>query len=259
MKLSAIIIDDDNQSTKALSYILKKHASNTIKVVATSDNTKEAEDLINQLQPTLLFLDIQLDIGTSFDLLRKIKPYNYIVVFVTSHKEFILESFNYNAVYYIVKPINIKEVTTSVTLAYKQYQLQNFTGKSQIKKIESIIHNLEANDHKKFLEIYNKTAKEPVSYIRQDFILYCESKENFTQAYLIDGRIQISEKNIDYYEEKLSSKYFSRIHKNFLVNLSQVESIIKEDGNYCKLHSGKLLSLAKNKTSEIYQKINLVD
>jgi two-component system LytT family response regulator len=254
MKLSAIIIDDENYNIEILQNLLTEYASDTIEVVATANNTEEAQKTINKLQPQVLFLDIRLDKGTAFDLLLKIEPYNYMAVFATAHKEYVIESFRYNAVYYILKPLSIKDIITSVNLAWKEYHLRNFTNRD---KIENLIVSLNKESHNEFLEVMGIPEVGTTKFVKHKNILYCKSDGRYTEIYLNNGDVRVSAKNLGLYEDLLPSSIFFRIHKSFVVNLNMITQISKTDGNYCELSNGDKLPISKRKATQLYSLLQL--
>lgn len=254
MRLSAIIVDDENNNIDLLRNYLETYASDSIEVIAVSNNSSEAELLINKLTPTILFLDVKLKVGTSFDLLSKINPYNYMVVFVTAFDDFIIESFKYNAVYYIVKPIKPNDIITSVNLVWKQYQLRNFTKKTQIENITSSLNKKPKNQ---FLEILGIPGIGSTLFVQYKDILFCKSDGKYTEIYLKDGRVQVSSKNLGKYEQLLPSDLFFRIHKSFLVNINTITKILKDNGIYCELSNGATLPISTRKSKGLYKALNI--
>ncbi|WP_299667939.1 LytTR family DNA-binding domain-containing protein [uncultured Polaribacter sp.] len=255
MKLSAIIVDDENQNIDILNSTLEDYATHSIDVIATSNNAKEAENIINELQPKVLFLDIKLDIGTAFDVLLKIKPYDYIVVFVTAYEEYILESFSYNAMSYIVKPIGIKEIVTAVNLVHRQYQLQNFTNKDQVEKI---IHNLNPSKKENALKYLPIPEVNRINLVEFDKILFCKSDGRYTEIHTENEAIIVSAKNLGAYEKMLPEKLFFRMHKSFIVNLNKIIEVINDrGGSSCKMLNEEKLPVSKRKFQEFLRRLDL--
>ena len=109
-QLSSILIDNESDNLNLLNEYIETYCDDYIKVIGTSTKFEDAVRLINQKKPDLLFLDIELDQGTGFDLLLKIDPYDYVVIFVSAYDGYILESFKYNTASFLIKPINIEDL-----------------------------------------------------------------------------------------------------------------------------------------------------
>jgi two-component system LytT family response regulator len=253
-KLTAILVDDEDLNIQILSELLNECASDSIEIIAKTNNAADALNLINELNPQLLFLDIKLDAGTSFDLLLKIEPYDYMTVFVTAYQDYVLDSFKFNAVNFIVKPITISNVFDSVHLALKQYKLRNFTSKSQINQlIDNINSGVESNS----LEFIGIPEIGGTQFVKYTQILFCKSDGRYTEVHLDNGDIKVTAKNLGKYEELLPEKLFFRVHKSYIVNMSMIAQVISKDGNSVKLINGTEIPISGRRLNKLYAVLNL--
>lgn len=252
MKLNTIIVDDENANIEILKDILIEYANDEITIVGTSNNAKDAVDLINTLKPQVLFLDIQLDQGTCFDVLSKIDTYNYLPVFVSAYDNYILDSFKFNAINFILKPISIDDVMTSVDLILKQYELRNFTNTDIVEKLVKSIKTTNSNSTENILVI---SEMDSTSFIKLEDINYCKSDGRYTEFYLRSGQVETSCKNLGKYEEELPEKIFFRTHKSYLVNINSIRKIIKKNGHYCVLEDGSEIPISVRKSKSLHDRL----
>jgi two-component system LytT family response regulator len=103
--LKTIIVDDENKGRQTLKQLLLL-LNAPVEIIAEATNVKEAVQLIQDNQPELVFLDIQLTDGTGFNVLEQITFKNFQLIFITAHEEFALKAFRYSAIDYITKPID---------------------------------------------------------------------------------------------------------------------------------------------------------
>ncbi len=109
--MKALIIDDERLARKELAKLLEEHPS--IEIVGEAMNADEAEQMINDLNPDLLFLDIQMPGRTGFQLLESLESVP-LVVFTTAYDEFALKGFEVNALDYLLKPIQAERLSEAV-------------------------------------------------------------------------------------------------------------------------------------------------
>lgn len=255
MKLSSIIVDDENFNIDLLSDVIQKNFSEHLSVDATSNNYFDAIEKINSIKPQVLFLDIKLDRGTAFDLLSKIDEYNYIVVFVTAYSEYVLEALKYNTAYYILKPTTIKQVEESILSVKNTFSSQNYTSKTQI---NNLIRQIGFSRNNKFIDIHpSSNADNRISHIRCDSVQFIKADGRHSDIHLMNGAILKSNRSIKHFEEVLRNDSFIRSHKSYIVNLKKVKCITKSGGYYCELINGKYIPISKNNIPLLYYKLNL--
>src|SRR5215217_5978219 len=101
---SAIIIDDEQNNIEGLQDLLSNYCRG-INVVGTALDANSAFALIKKLEPDLVFLDIELPFGNGFDLLEKLMPVSFEVIFVTAFDQYAIRAFKYAAADYLLKPV----------------------------------------------------------------------------------------------------------------------------------------------------------
>lgn len=242
-KFNAIIIDDEIDNVKLLSHFLNKFCP-YIDVVGEAYDIDGAITLINSTKCHIVFLDIILNDSTGFDLLNVIEYEKLKIVFVTAHDEFAIKAFKYNAVDYLLKPLNIEDVVNTTNKLVKQLST------SVDEKLTKSISN--TRDNQKNLDFIAISTLDSIEFIMLDDIIYLKSDGRYTFFYLKGNRKMIASKNIGEYEKMIENINFFRIHNSYLVNLKYVKRISKRNGNYCELNSDhKDLPISKRRKNEL--------
>lgn len=219
--LRAIVIDDIETIRKNNIAIIKLACPN-ISIIGQADSVASGINLIKQLSPDLVFLDVEMPDGTGFDLLQKLKPINFKVIFITGYEDFAIRAFRFSAIDYLLKPLNPEDLTEAVK------KVEDVMGKEIFDiKLSNLFTNLERP--KDLQKLVLKTADRIYSVNIQD-ILSCESDKNYTTFNFINAPKLVVSTNLKEYETLLSPYNFFRTHKSHLINMAYFDHFIKTDG-----------------------------
>lgn len=261
MELEAIIIDDEINNVKLLQHFIENYCP-TVKVLGFATTSIDAINLINSLKPGLIFLDIILDEGTGFDVLEKVKDFNANIIFVTAFNDYAIKAFKYNAVDYILKPIEIEELILAVHKVQNNILKKDFFSKDQLKvltevleldvgtvkqEINSIIDVNERNDLEEYPTIIAIPSIKKIDLISIDIIEFIEADGKYSIFHLTNKNIMVASRNIGEYLKILNPNIFFRIHHKYIVNMNAIKNVHKTDGYYCELYSGDSIPIAKRK------------
>ena len=211
--IETVIIEDEKSAYEYLKEILEKNYSFDIEVIGRASNINDGIKIIKDLQPKLVFLDIQLEDGTGFDILDYFNKSSFFeVIFTTGLTDFKEKAMDYFAFYYLNKPIQkeqLKNVLDKYIAKQTSFNLEKYLAfKNQID-----------NNHRKIsLPINNG------SYIIIDIddIIYCEADGSYTNFFTSDGKVYVTSNNLKKVENILLQSTFFRIHKSTLLNLKHV-------------------------------------
>lgn len=103
--LRAVVIDDIETIRKKNIAIIKSTCPN-ISIIGQADNVENGIKIIKQLSPDIIFLDVEMPDGTGFDLLQKMKPFDFKVIFITGYEDFAIRAFRFSAIDYLLKPLD---------------------------------------------------------------------------------------------------------------------------------------------------------
>lgn len=240
--LRAVIIDDIETIRKNNTSIIKSSCPN-ISIVGQADSVASGINLIKQLSPDLVFLDVEMPDGTGFDLLQKLKPITFKVIFITGYEDFAIRAFRFSAIDYLLKPLDADELVEAVKKAEESLGKEVFDV-----KLSNLFANLERP--KDLQKLVLKTADRIYSVNIQD-IVSCESDKNYTTFNFINAPELIVSTNLKEYETLLSPYNFFRTHKSHLINMAYFDHFIKTDGgNTIVMKNKRTVPLSVRKKEE---------
>ncbi|KGO87670.1 LytR/AlgR family response regulator transcription factor [Flavobacterium suncheonense] len=219
--LRAVIIDDIENIRKKNSALIKATCP-TVSIIGEADAVESGVKLIKQLSPDLVFLDVEMPDGTGFDLLQKLKPINFKVIFITGYEDFAVKAFRFSAIDYLLKPLDPDDLAEAVKKAESSLNKEVFEM-----KLSNLFANLERP--KNLQNLILKTADRIYSVNIQD-IVNCESDKNYTTFHFINAPKLIVSTNLKEYETLLTPHNFFRTHQSHLINMAYFDHFIKTDG-----------------------------
>lgn len=240
--IKALIVDDIAELRDSLRTLVTKHCPG-IEIVGEAGTIADAENKINELNPDLLFLDIQLDRGTSFDLLAKIISPDFKIIFVTAYNEYALKAFKFSAIDYLLKPVDEEELLVAVKKAQEEIEKEELAEKFNV-----LVSNLSARQNGP-RKIVLRTSEKIYSILISD-IVRCESDNNYTAFYLNSGKKLLVSITLKEYEELLSVYNFYRTHQSHLINLSYFDHFSKNDGGFAVMKDGFPVPVSSRKKDE---------
>jgi two-component system LytT family response regulator len=211
--MKAIIVDDERLARNELKRLLENFPS--IDVVAEAANTSEAGPLIEEFQPDVLFLDVQMPGKTGFEWLEDWDGFLPEVIFTTAFDEFALKAFEVNALDYVLKPIELSRLSESIQKLERRYQQSQSHATTQA---DRPMHVLGAND-----QIFVKDG-EKCWFVRLDRVRLCESMGNYVRLFFDDQKPLVL-KSLNALEERLDPKVFFRANRKHIINLNYIEKI----------------------------------
>ncbi len=238
--MRALIVDDERLARKELMKLLEEHPS--IEVVGEATNADEADKMIEELNPDLLFLDIQMPGQTGFQLLESLDAVP-LVVFTTAYDEFALKAFEVNALDYLLKPITAERLSDAVNKIQEKERTK--AGRARDKKLgfEDQVF-VKDGDRCWFVSLAN--------------IRLFESDGNYIKVYFDTNRPMIH-KSLNALDEKLDERAFFRASRKHIVNLSWVESIEPwfNGGLMVKLRGGDKVEVSRRQAAKFKDMMSL--
>ncbi|MDB4292775.1 LytTR family DNA-binding domain-containing protein [Maribacter sp.] len=241
--VKALIIDDEANARKGLRLVLQKYCPE-VQVLALCESPEVGLEKIAELQPDLIFLDVQMPKMSGFDLLEKLPEINFEVIFVTAYDRYAIKAIKFSALDYLLKPIDVDELVTAVEKISKKQ-------KNKAIKYKSLLNNVRPGPDKlKRLAIPsdNEIIMQPIKEI-----IYCEADSNYTTLFLTSGKKIIVAKTLKEFENILPETDFCRIHHSTLVNMAHVVKYIKGEGGYVIISNDKHLNVSRRKKEGFLQ------
>ena len=243
--ISAIIIEDEVPVAKSLETLLNLNQDVEFKGMA--HDIIAGEELIRKVNPDVVFCDIQLgNKSTGFDLIERFSNPKFKLIFVTAFNEYAIKAFKYNAIDYLLKPIDQEELQISIARAKKN--IQENDAENQLKSLMEMM----AKKKEKPKKLLFKTS-EQIRAVDLEDIIRLESESNYTSVFLKGGKKLLVSKALKEYSDLLEDRNFFRAHQSHLINLDFFEMYEKQDGGYIILKDGTNIPLAKRKKNQLFE------
>jgi two-component system, LytTR family, response regulator len=242
--LRTIIIDDEPHIRQTLEKMGVQYCRN-VNLIATASNVKNGVETIKKLHPELVLLDIKMDDGTGFDLLKLLEPVDFKVIFITAFDQYAIKAFKFSAIDYIMKPVDPDELCQAVNKAEKLVQTQ---FNEQLKVLEDNIRPIDKLNKKIILKTFDN-----IHLIKVQDINYCESDGSYTTVHLMNGKNIIVSNTLKDYEEMLSESGFFRVHKSFLINIRHIDRFEKSEGGQVVLEDESKVPVSSRKKEELLE------
>jgi len=218
---TVLIIDDERLARLRLGRLINKY-SEVFTIIGEAENGNEAEKMIINLQPDIIFLDIEMPGLTGFELLKKLKRIP-MVIFCTAYEDYSLKAFNTNSIDYLIKPI--KETRLQQTILKIEQLKTSFSKENIFKAINTIT---ETKEKKNITSITVKKG-DKIIFVKLDDISHFEATEKLVTIHTKNGT-ELIEKSLTQLEEKLPTN-FLRVHRSFLINTNYVNNFQKYFNN----------------------------
>ncbi|MCX6205792.1 MAG: LytTR family DNA-binding domain-containing protein [Bacteroidetes bacterium] len=242
--LKAVIIDDEPDCVKLLALQLKMYCPQ-VQVLAECTSSEKGLLKIKELLPDIVFLDIEMPLMNGFELLEKIGHINFSLVFVTAYDQFAVKAFRFNALDYLLKPIDGKDLKVAVEKA-----LQQRPNQEQLKLMKQ---QLNAGE-KYFPDKIALPYQNGVIFTEVKNVLYCESENNYTRFQVAGGQQYLVSKTLGDIQEVLEERNFLRVHRQYLVNLDHIKKYVRGEGNYLIMSNDCNIPVARNKKDKLIEK-----
>lgn len=245
-----VIIDDQKRVCSTIKNLVKIHYPQA-EVIGEAYNAPSAIELIKTEKPDVVLLDIKMPKEDGFDLLKKLKPLTFKLIFITAYEEYAVKAFKFAALDYLMKPVDPTQLIDALHKAQRQIQLDDLNT-----KVNHFINNMgEINLDPKKLLIKSKGS---IQVIEIKEIIRCEADDRYTTFFLADGKTIVSSETLKVYDDMLSPIGFFRSHNSHLVNMSHIRSFENRNGGVLVMRDNSDVPVAVRKKEillEMLQKI----
>lgn len=248
--ISAVLIDDEQNNIESLQNLLAQFCPD-IEVSGTARNAQEGYTCITKTDPQLVFLDIEMPFGNAFDMLEKLMPIEFEVIFVTAFEQYAVKAIKYVALDYLLKPISIEELKNAVNRARKR-----IAEKKENTRIESLLANFRSETQG--IKKIGLPSNDGFSFEELDNIIRLQAEGNLIQVYTPTKKI-VTTKSLKEFENILPASSFCRIHHSHIINLNFVKKYFKGRGGHIELMDGTLIEVSARKKEEFLEKFGIRD
>lgn len=239
--IKAIIIDDIEQARTTLKKDLEVYAPD-VEVIGEANGVVEGAKLLKKVLPDILFLDIQLQDGSGFDLLDILHDIPFKIIFITASDAHAIKAFRYAAIDYLLKPIDPDELMASIA----RYKEQNLNENEKYKLLNDSLKEQHKPHERLALHTQDK-----IHIVNINDIIRCESNVNYTEFFFQNGKKLLVTRTLKDFEDLLSDQGFFRVHQSFLVNTKYIKEFQKEYGGFLLMSDGSSIPVSTRKRPEV--------
>ncbi len=246
--IKTIHIEDEKRNVILLDNLVRQHCSQSISMLGNAGNIEDAILLIKKVNPQLLFLDIELDGGNAFQLLDKIGEFNFQVIFITAYNNYAIKAFKYNAVDYLLKPIDTNELKTATERAVER--INKSAGNPNL--IE-LINYLKVNDKPQKIAV---TVHDGILFVNADEIMRVEAKGSYCILHMVNSKTVTTSQGLGYLENLLPKKTFLRVHNSWVINTDFLKKYYRGKNSYMEMEDGTTVHVSIRKKGDLLDFLN---
>jgi len=248
--INAVILSHEKETL----MILKKFAEENymiVQIIGVAQCISDGIVLIKSKKPDAIFLNIALEDDSFFEMLEQLEFSIPKLVFISTHKEYAIKAFKYNAVDFLLKPIDFNSIIIAIYKVIKRIEMERAFQNQKINNINTLNTVNQTNDYVAVASL------EKIELIPMTEIIFCKADGKYTVFVLSNGNKIMSSRNLGEYSAILDNSYFFRIHNSYIINLRHISKILKKDGYFCELSNGAILPVAKRRQDDFNKFIKL--
>lgn len=246
MNITCLIVDDEQLARELLREYIEHVPELT--VIGEASKGKDAVELIDNLKPDLVFLDVQMPGMTGFDVLDEIE-HDPFVIFTTAYDQYAIKAFEKNAVDYLLKPLDQERFKLAIDRAVNRMKLEQNNVGELLRSLKTE-HKTSYDSHL-FVQKSEKLLNLPV-----EEIMFLEASGDYT-ILTTKGDQFVSSSGIGKLEEILNPETFIRVHRSTIININFLKEIEKHfnGGMIVKMQSGKSFPVSRTYAKVIRKKV----
>ena len=245
--IRAVLVDDETDSIRVLNRLLEGYCPD-VRVVGTAEGVESALPLIQMEKPDLVFLDIEMIQGNAFDLLNRLLPLSFQVIFVTAFDNYAVRAFKYSAVDYLLKPVDVDDLVQAIDRVTARLE-----GKVDLTGIKALLENVGA------MHVSQQKMAIPtlsgLNFVPLQDIIRFEAQGNYTIIFLTNGESVMTTRNIKEYEELLPEAIFFRVHHSHIISLQKIQKYQKGRGGFVLMEDGSSIEVASRRRVDFLKRL----
>lgn len=237
----AIILEDEQNAVELLSAVIRDYCP-TLSLLGHAGTLSAGLELIKEVKPDIVFADIELEDGLSFELFDSLESLDFQIIFTTAYDSYALRAFDYAAIHYLLKPYSPKDVVDSVSRLNKN----NFDPDTILKLLDSF-----KAPYSSAPERIQIPTSDGVHFIKTNDILRIQADRSYSVLHTIDGDKLVASKSLKELAALLSDSRFFRTHDSHLINLDYVKIYKKSDGGSLIMENGNEVPVSRRNKTEL--------
>jgi two-component system LytT family response regulator len=242
-----ILLIDNEKEIRLILRDMVNAFENGVHTVDEADGVASGLSKINSFQPHIVLLDVEMNDGTGFDLLKQINYPSFQLIFTTAHNQYAIQAIKFSAIDYLLKPVDPVELNNSLQKAN-----QNINNQTLHKQLAVLMQQFSPKAEAEKQIVIKDIDK--TYFIKMNDILYCEAEGSYTKFYLTNSDPIFVSRNLRYYEELLAPAGFFRTHHSCLVNPTKIKIYDrKTDSGTLILEGGHTIPVSQRKKEFVLQ------
>lgn len=242
--IRAVVIDDENAAVELLCTLLGDFVPD-VEVVGRAYSASEGAQVIREVEPDLIFLDINMPKGGGFDLLRSFQEIDFEIIFTTAYDKYAIKAIQFSALDYLLKPVSISDLQEAVQ-RYHQKQERNKAKERSIYFLPKSILQLHQQNTKMVVPILKGLRVLTISEIN-----YIKAAGVYADITLQDGSTVVISKGLKYLDEELNSYGIIRIHDSYMINLNHVDRYLRGRGGTVIMKDGTEIEVSRSRKENL--------
>lgn len=259
MTLRAIIIDDEQGAREVLSMLLRDYCPH-VHVVAVASSVETGVQAIQEHEPDMVFLDIEMPFGSGFELLDQLQYWQCSIVFTTAYEQYAIRAFKVSATDYLLKPIDIDDLLRAVRRVEEKMEVRESVSASVLQleqetkeKMELLLRTLTSTAS---LEKMALPTSNGMEFVEIGTVVRCEGVINYTHIYFLEREPLLITRTLKEFEQLLESRNFFRAHNSHLINLQYVVRYTRSNGGQVVMADGKTVDISRRRRDEFLEQLN---
>ena len=240
--INAILIDDEVTGLETLRLAIEKYCPDVV-IKGTYSSPQKGLEGIREVNPDLVFLDVQMPQMSGFDVLQQAAPATFDVIFVSAHDQYAIKAIKFSALDYLLKPVDVDELIHAVKKVKER-----LNHKTYFYQYQSVLNNIQLRSGK--IEKLAVPSLEGIDFFNTQDIIYCKADGSYTAIILKNNQHVLVCKNLKDFENILMDSGFCRVHHSYLINLRHVQKYIKGEGGYVILTDNHHVDISRRKKEE---------
>jgi two-component system LytT family response regulator len=242
-----ILLVDNEAEVRSVLMDMVSNWSKGMHIIEEADGVATGAEKIKFFNPDIVLLDVEMNDGSGFDLLKQLNNPSFQLIFTTAHNQYAIQAIRFSAIDYLLKPIDPSELAIALQKAITN--ISNDTMQKQLAILLEQYSGKQDVSRQIVLKDIDKTY-----FIRVDDILYCEAEGSYAKFYLNNSEPIFVSRNLRYYEELLAPAGFIRTHHSCLVNPSKIKIYDrKTDSGTLILEGGYSIPVSQRKKDFVIQ------
>jgi two-component system, LytTR family, response regulator len=233
--ITAIIIDDEQNSVLMLRALLTESCPG-VHIAGVASSARSGKELIASVKPQLVFLDIEMPLGSGFELLRSLPSIDFEIVFITAYNQYAIKAFRFSALDYLEKPVKVEQLMNATDKAIKRIR-----EKATTRDYDLLLRNMNEQNPAKQRVAFTERGQQFLITIED--IVYLLADGNYVHVHTT-SKVFLTTKTLKDFEELLPAGIFCRIHNAHIVNMNFISRVQKGRIGVVFMKDGKTLEIA---------------